>query len=72
LLSAEGKPITFFGWQLPALVLENQHLADQIKEVHEAIGSTGYFLIGSHALAALYHHYVMHDNTLLRMLPGKR
>jgi cytochrome b561 len=72
LLSAEGKPIPFFGWQLPPLVLENQDLADQIKDVHETIGSIGYFLIGAHALAALYHHYVQRDNTLLRMLPGKR
>jgi cytochrome b561 len=72
LLSAEGKPIPFFGWQLPALVRESQGLADQIKDVHETIGSIGYFLIGAHALAALYHHFVMHDNTLLRMLPGKR
>jgi cytochrome b561 len=72
LLSAEGKPIPFFGWQLPALVLENQDLADRVKDVHETIGSTGYFLIGAHALAALYHHYVVNDNTLLRMLPGKR
>ncbi len=72
LLSAEGKPIWYFGLQLPALALENQDLADQIKDVHESIGSIGYFLIGAHALAALYHHYVLHDNTLLRMLPGRR
>jgi cytochrome b561 len=72
LLSAEGKPIPFFGWQLPSLTLENRDLADQIKDLHETIGSIGYFLIGAHALAALYHHYVLRDNTLLRMLPGKR
>ncbi len=72
LLSAEGKPVPFFGWQLPALVLENQDLADKIKDVHETIGSIGYFLIGAHAFAALYHHYALGDNTLLRMLPGKR
>jgi cytochrome b561 len=72
LLSAEGKPILFFGWQLPALVRENQDLAEQIKDVHETLGGIGYFLIGAHALAALYHHYVVGDNTLLRMLPGKR
>jgi cytochrome b561 len=72
LLSAEGKPIPFFGWQLPFLTLENHDLADQIKDVHETIGSIGYFLIGAHAFAALYHHYVQRDNTLLRMLPGRR
>ncbi len=32
----------------------------------------GYFLIGLHAAAALFHHYVMRDNTLARMLPAPR
>lgn len=71
-LSAAGKPIPFFGLELPALIGENKGLAKQIKEVHELVGTTGYFLIGLHAMAALYHHYVKHDNTLRRMLPQRR
>ncbi|MDO8990488.1 MAG: cytochrome b [Sideroxyarcus sp.] len=71
LLSAAGKPIPFFGLQLPALIAENKDLAGQIKELHEAVGTTGYFLIGLHALAALYHHFIQRDNTLTRMLPGR-
>lgn len=71
LLSAAGKPIPFFGAQLPALLAENKDLAGQLKEIHETIGTIGYFLIGAHALAALFHHYVTRDNTLVRMLPGK-
>ncbi|SEA55934.1 hypothetical protein [Variovorax sp. YR216] len=30
---------------------------------------TMHFLIGLHAAAALVHHYVTRDNTLVRMLP---
>lgn len=71
LLSAAGKPIPFFGAHLPALLAENKDLAEQLKEVHETIGTIGYFLIGAHALAALFHHYLTRDNTLVRMLPGK-
>jgi cytochrome b561 len=71
LLSASGKPIPFFGLQLPALIAENKDLAGQIKELHEAVGTTGYFLIGLHAVAAFYHHYVQRDNTLTRMLPKR-
>jgi cytochrome b561 len=71
LLSAAGKPIPFFSLQLPALIAENKDLAGQIKELHEAVGTTGYFLIGLHALAGLYHHYFQHDNTLTRMLPKR-
>lgn len=69
LLSAEAKPIPFFGLELPALMGENKPFARQLKEVHEAVSTVGYFLIGLHAVAALYHHYVMGDNTLRRMLP---
>jgi cytochrome b561 len=71
-LSAAGKPIPFFGIQLPALVAESKDLAEQLKEVHETVGTIGYFLIGAHALAALFHHFITHDNTLLRMLPKRQ
>ncbi|HET8710193.1 MAG TPA: cytochrome b [Spongiibacteraceae bacterium] len=72
ILSAEGKPIPFFGLQLPALVAESKVLAEQIMEIHETIGTVGYFLIGLHAAAALFHHYVARDNTLQRMSPFSR
>jgi len=71
LLSAAGKPIPFFGLELPALIGENKDLAKQIKELHEFFGTAGYFLIGLHALAALQHHYMVRDNTLTRMLPER-
>ena len=44
-------------------------LGGQIKEVHELVGTIGYFLIGTHAAAALFHHYLKRDNTLRAMLP---
>lgn len=69
-LSLGGKPIPFFGLELPALVAQNKELGKQIKEIHETVGTVGYYLIGLHALAALFHHYVLRDNTLQRMLPG--
>ncbi|HEY5809172.1 MAG TPA: cytochrome b [Povalibacter sp.] len=67
MLSAEGKSIPFFGLQLPALVGSNEALAERTKEVHETLATIGYFLIGLHAIAALFHHYVRRDNTLRRM-----
>lgn len=72
LLSATGKPIPFFGLELPALISENKDLAKPLKEIHEFVGTAGYYLIGLHAAAALYHHYIQHDNTLTRMLPGRK
>jgi len=69
MLSAAGKPIPFYGLELPALIAENEPLADQIKEIHKTIGSAAYFLIAAHALAGLYHHYIRRDDTLRRILP---
>lgn len=71
LLSAAGKPIPFFGQQLPALIAENKGLAETIKEVHETGGTIGYIIIGLHAFAALFHHYWVGDNTLRRMLSSQ-
>ena len=71
MLSAAGKPIPFFGLQLPALIGENKDLAKQIEGIHEIVGTAGYFLIGLHAAAALFHHYIKRDNTLGRMLPRR-
>lgn len=71
LLSVKGTPILFFGLQLPALLNESKALAETVKEVHEAGATIGYVLIGLHATAALYHHYLLRDNTLRRMLPKR-
>ncbi len=71
-LSAAGKHIPFFGLEFPPLIAPDKELVKTIEEVHETIGNAGYFLIGLHAAAALYHHFVVHDNTLLRMLPWRK
>lgn len=69
ILSAGGKPIPFFGLELPPLTGQNETFAGQVKSVHEVVGIAGYFLIGLHAAAALYHHYLLRDNTVRRILP---
>ncbi len=68
----EGKSVYFFGITLPILLAKNDDLADNIFDIHSFIGNTAYFLIGFHAAAALYHHYVQRDNTLTRMLPERK
>lgn len=72
ILSGEAKPIPFwFGIEMPSLMPENKDLAEVIEGVHKTFGKIGYFLIGLHAAAALAHHYIRRDNTLVRMLPGR-
>ncbi|MFD2378578.1 cytochrome b [Ottowia pentelensis] len=68
-LSAKGQPIPFFGLELPALMGPDRATAKNLEGIHELIGNLGFFLIGLHAVAALWHHYFMRDDTLERMLP---
>lgn len=70
ILSAAGKAIPFWGLTLPPLIGPSKALAEQIKELHEIGGKIGYGLIGLHTVAALFHHYILKDSTLTRMLPG--
>ena len=71
-LSAKGDVIPFFGVALVPLIGEDHAFGDQLKDLHETIGKAGYFLIGAHAVAALFHHFVRRDNALVRMMPGGR
>lgn len=72
ILSAEGASISLWGIPVPALVRENSDLAHTLEDFHEIGATVGYALIGLHALAGLYHHYLRRDDTLRRMLPGPR
>lgn len=71
-VNAKGYPVDVLGLNLPVLVGKNDALHDTMEDIHEVMGTLGYYLIGLHAAAALVHHYVMRDNTLRRMLPAWR
>ncbi|MDQ0013613.1 cytochrome b561 [Variovorax boronicumulans] len=66
-LSADDKPVALFGLALPSLLAPDTGLAHRLEDAHEALGTIGYFLIGLHAAAGLFHHYVVKDNTLRRI-----
>ncbi|WP_223414994.1 MULTISPECIES: cytochrome b [unclassified Pseudomonas] len=69
--SAKGHQVMFYGIDLPMLLSEDKELAKQIEGWHVLGGTIGYWLIGLHAVAGIYHHYVVGDNTLLRMMPKR-
>jgi cytochrome b561 len=68
MLAAGDKPFPYFGFHIPAPVAVDPDLAKRLKNWHELLGSAGYWLIGLHAAAGLFHHYWVGDNTLTRML----
>lgn len=71
--SAAGKPISwFFLFELPSIAPTDIPLAKIIKEWHEELAEVLIVLIGIHAGAGLWHHYLNKDNTLRRMLPTRK
>jgi len=67
-----GREWVFLGFTMPVRDIPDADIQSQLRDIHKLIANTGYFIIGLHAAAALFHHYIMRDNTLVRMLPGKR
>ncbi|AQT52392.1 cytochrome b [Burkholderia cenocepacia] len=65
-----GKPVSL-DWLGVSFTLfgPDKALRPTIKEAHELIGNAFYFVIGLHALAALYHHFIRRDDVLRRMAP---
>ena len=71
--STGNYPVTMFGWfQFPALVGENHDLHELMEEVHEVLFFTLLAVAAIHVAAALYHHFVLKDGVLRRMLPFAR
>lgn len=70
-LNAGGHLLEWGGLTMPAMVEPDAHLKDIAKDLHESIGTAFYTVIGLHAMAALFHHYMLGDNTLRRMWRGK-
>ena len=71
---AQGHAVGFFGLvDVPGpygqLARPTRHL---LAQAHDYIGWTIVIIAFGHALAALYHHYGLHDRVLGRMLPLAR
>ncbi|RKF18477.1 cytochrome b [Alginatibacterium sediminis] len=70
--TADGRSIEVFAWfSLPASVTGLPDQATRAGLVHEYAALALVILAGLHGLAALKHHFINKDKTLLRMLPGK-
>ena len=68
--SAAGYPLQWFGlFNLPALVGRDADLRVTVRDLHETLFWALVAVTVLHAAAALYHHAVLRDATLARMLP---
>jgi cytochrome b561 len=57
--------------QIPQFDPGNRALRHQIGDLHGLAANAILIVAGGHALAALFHHYVLRDGVLLRILPGE-
>lgn len=67
-----GSEWVAFGITMPVAAEPDEDFADTLADYHQLIARLGYLVLALHAAAALFHHYLWKDNTLLRMMPGKR
>jgi cytochrome b561 len=66
-------PVRMFAvWPIPQFPAENRELADEIFKVHMWLGNLAAVLVAIHVVASFYHHLIVKDDILTRMLPGKR
>jgi cytochrome b561 len=71
--SAHKLPVVVFGVvTLPAIAQPGASWANTAGDIHSTVMWTLLCLIVLHAAAALYHHLVRHDGTMVRMLPSIR
>ena len=67
--TADGRSIDVFGLlSVPAIISDIPNLEDIAGAVHWYLALTLISLVGLHALAALKHHFIDRDRTLIKML----
>ena len=67
----EGHPLTLLGGvEVRPLLARSHNLGAWLANLHTWLGDTILWLAGLHALAALFHHFILKDGVLASMLPA--
>jgi cytochrome b561 len=68
---ARGDSLPLFGLsEIASPWAADRPFSRNVKEVHELLTNGLVIFAGLHATASLFHHWILRDRTLLRMLPG--
>jgi cytochrome b561 len=69
----EGHPLTLLGvGNLGPMLTQAHDVGQAVSYVHTILGNVIIWATGLHAIAALFHHFVLRDNVLTSMLPDWR
>jgi cytochrome b561 len=67
---SEGEAMSFFGLHIPSPLTPVSHDTHELlQDLHGKLGWAIVIVALGHAAAALYHHFVLRDGVLRRMLP---
>lgn len=70
---SDGKALSFFGLLIaPPFPPLSESAQDWVGDIHNWLAWIILAVAAGHAFAALFHHFVLHDGVLWRMLPGRR
>lgn len=64
-----GHPVTLLVGDIGPWLAESHDTGEWLAELHGWLGDAILWLAGLHAVAALYHHFVLRDGVLRSMLP---
>jgi cytochrome b561 len=65
-------PVVYLGlFRIPSPFAVDRALGEAMRAVHLALALTLLALASVHTLAALYHHFILRDDVLRRMLPSR-
>jgi cytochrome b561 len=67
-----GRIFNFGLFDLDFGIKKNRAIFGPTETIHEYLAYALFGLAGLHALAALWHHFVLHDGVLARMWPARR
>jgi cytochrome b561 len=68
---ADGDALPVFGlFEIASPWAKDHQFAEAMEEVHEFLANALLIVAALHTAAALAHHWLLHDRTLARMLPG--
>lgn len=71
LSQSAGREVSVFGLVLPVLVGKDDALKDVLKGGHVALGWILAVVLAGHVAAALRHRFILKDDIMARMLPGR-
>ncbi|GGB08157.1 cytochrome b [Agarivorans gilvus] len=71
--TADGRSISVFAWfDVPASITHIQQQEEIAGDIHAFLAWSLMVLVAGHALAALKHHFIDKDSTLVRMLKSTK